>query len=592
LPGRGATLGDVHDLSRRPLALVAMAAATLAAGLGAVSAQAAPVFTTVGQVAPGNANGGCLPCTAVQRTTDPAGAYTFPYTGVLTRFSVRTGSVIATAGGEWLKARTFRPGDATHARVISESAQGAITTPSTVQTYWDRVPAASGDVLGAQFHTGAFIDETPYLFTTGTAAGDTAATTFGDPGPAVGDDAVATAFANQRVNVSARLEHDDDHDGYGDGSQDLCLSDAAHATSACSGTLTGSDLQGPYKQVGFACGYACARVQLTSGGVSTSPAADGVVVRWRLQAPKDGSYHLAILEPAGDGSYTFARVSDAVTIGADEALWTFPARLPIKAGGYVAFVPPPFASQTTFLTTPAGATYTNVNDAPVGSSTTLAAGVAGAFLYDADIEPDADHDGYGDVTQDACATDAATHDACPPPVTPPDGGTPGTGTPPSGTPGSGTPASGTPGAATPAQAAALTAFRARYRRFRVNRIGPVARTSASRRTHAGTTLVVALSRGATVRFTVKRLTGGVRTGTTCRVRRAKARGRRCTIATTIHRFAATLAAGSGAVTYAGRYRRSGRTRMLTAGRYRIEAAVLSGSRLTGKVRSVTVSVVR
>ena len=211
-PGRDATLARVHGLSGRRVAVVAVAAATFAAGLGAVPARAAPVFSTVGQVAPGEANGGCLPCTAVQRTTDPAGAYTFPYAGVLTRFSVRTGSSIATLGGEWLKARTFRPGDATHARVISESAQAAITTLSAVQTYWDRVPAASGDVLGAQFHTGAFIAETPYVFTAATAVGDTAATTFGDPGPGVGEDAVATAFPNQRVNISARLEHDDDHD--------------------------------------------------------------------------------------------------------------------------------------------------------------------------------------------------------------------------------------------------------------------------------------------------------------------------------------------------------------------------------------------
>ena len=575
-PGPAATLSRVYGLSGRRVAVPAVAAAAFAASLGAGPAFATPVFSTVGQVAPGEANGGCLPCTAVQRTTDPTGEYTFPYAGVLTRFSVRTGSSIATLGGEWLRARTFRPGDATHARVISQSAQSVITTPSAVQTYWDRVPAASGDILGAQFHTGAFIAETPHVYTAGTAAGDTAATTFGDPGPGVGEDAVAGAFPNQRVNISARLERDDDQDGFGDGSQDLCLGDPAHATTACSGTLAGSDLQGPYKRVGFTCGYACARVQLTSGGVSTSPAADGVVVRWRMQAPKAGVYHLAILEPAPGGGYTFARVSETVTIGDDEALWTVPTRLPIKAGGYVAFVPPPFAIQTTFQTTPAGATYTNVNDAPVGSSTTLAAaGVAGAFLYDADIEPDADHDGYGDMTQDACATDATTHDACPLPVTPS-----GTGTPVAGTPVAGT---------TPAM---LTSFRLRYRRFRVNRQGPVTRTSASLRAHAGTTLEVALSGAATVRFTVKRLTIGVRTGSTCRVARRKAGSRRCTIAQTVHRFAAKLPAGASAVTYAGRYRRSGRTRTLAAGRYRVEAAILSASGVSGRARSVTASVVR
>lgn len=284
-----------------------------------------------------------MPCTAVQRTTPPAGAYAFPHAGVLTRFSVRTGSSIATIGGEWMKARTFRLGDATHARVISESAQVAITLPSTA------------DVLGPR------------------------------PGGRRRGPSAVPGLRSGRAR-----------------SQDLYLGDAAHATTACSGALPGSDLQGAYKRLGFSCGYNCARVQLTSGGVSTSPAPDGVVVRWRLQAPVAGDYHVTILEPAPSGGFAFARVSDTVTIPADEALWTFPARLPIRAGGYVAFVPPPFAIRTTFQTMPAGATYANVNDAPVGSSTTISPGVAGAFLNDADIEPDADRDGHGDVTQDAC----------------------------------------------------------------------------------------------------------------------------------------------------------------------------------------------
>ncbi|MDX6688788.1 MAG: hypothetical protein QOG15_245 [Solirubrobacteraceae bacterium] len=388
------------------------------------------MFTTIGQVAPGEYNGGCVPCTAVQRTANPAGAYTFPYGGVLTRFSTRKGSSITTSPVEWIRARTFQPVNATTAHVISESAQADLdpSTPSTVQTFWDRVPAATGNVLGAKFNTGAFIAETPYVFTTGTTASDSAAATFGVPGPGVGDDAVATAFPNLRVNISARLEHDDDHDGYGDGSQDLCLGDAAHAATACSGTLFAGNLQGAYKQVGFVCGFACARIQLTSGGASTSPAADGVVVRWRMQAPKPGDYHVLILEPAGGGNYTYARVSDTVTIGADEALSTFPTRLSIKAGGYVALVPPAFAIETSFQTTPAGSTLTTVGDGPVGSSTTFPSGIAAAILYNADIEPDADHDGYGDVTQDACPASATTHGACPvsppPPPPPPPAGHP------------------------------------------------------------------------------------------------------------------------------------------------------------------------
>ena len=38
-----------------------------------------------------------------------------------------------------------------------------------------------------------------------------------------------------------------------------------------------------------------------------------------------------------------------------------------------------------------------------------------SFAYNADVEPDADHDGFGDETQDKCPTDASTQDSCPPP---------------------------------------------------------------------------------------------------------------------------------------------------------------------------------
>src|SRR4051812_27043044 len=430
---------------------MAIAVAALALVVTAPAA-AAPVFVSVGSVAPDGAhdNGGCTPCSSFPGATAAAPSYAFPFDGVLTRFSVLTGSSLANVTGEWVKARTFRTLNATQAAVESESAQGNLTTPSTIMTFWGQhVPASAGDLLGAQFHTGAFIDETPDRYTTA-AAGDTAARDPSDPGPAVGGTATGTAFPNLRVNIAARLEHDDDHDGYGDGSQDLCLGDAAHSTTACTGSLFGGSLQGEYRRVGFDCTFACARVQLTSGGASTSPASDGVVVRWRLQAPNAGVYHIAILEPTGGGAYKFARKSDTVTITADEALWRFPTRLPIPAGGYVALVPPTFTVQTSLVTSPAGSTYTTVNDTPTGASTTLGSSFPGALLYDADIEPDADHDSYGDRTQDACPSDPTTHGLCPVRVLPPAGA-----------------------GAIPGQ---VTSFKVRYRRFRVDRTGPVAAT--------------------------------------------------------------------------------------------------------------------
>gem|GEM_PF-6730432 len=69
-------------------------------------------------------------------------------------------------------------------------------------------------------------------------------------------------------------------------------------------------------------------------------------------------------------------------------------------------------------------------------------------------------------------------------------------------------------------------------------------------------------------------------------------GRRCAIRKTIHRFDRTLAGGANAVPYAGRCRASGRTRSLAAGRYRIEAAVVSCAGVVGTARGRGVTVVR
>jgi hypothetical protein len=513
-------------------------------------ASAAPVFTTLGQVATAAnslSQGGCSLCTALQFASPGAVPYSFPYDGVITRWNIHTGQAVSSAG-QWARARTFHVTDSSHATVVSEGAQAAITTTNTTLTTWDRVPAAAGDVLGLELASSAFVDDTRPMYADGAAAGEVAGVANADVG--VGQSATATGVDSNRVNISARFEHDTDHDGYGDGSQDLCTNDPAHGNQACTGTLFASDLQGRYTS-GGPCNYQCPRVQTTTaGGVSTSPSADGVVVRWRLQAPSPGTYLVRVISPA-DGGYTVTASSDPVTIGADEALWTFSTRLPIPAGGYVAMLPPSTASQRWLQSAPAGATWTSFNDAPSGP-VALAASVAGVSMYDADIEPDADHDGYGDVTQDACPSDATTEAACPAP--PPPGGT----SPP-------------PPAQQPA-AVRITSLRLRRARFRVARKGRV----IAAKTHAGSAILVGMSAPARVRFTVR----------ACRSKKGCARTR------LVHRFTRSLRIGTTSIAYSGRFRLKRRVRSLTAGRYRLDAAVVPESGPPGIATSRAFTVVR
>jgi hypothetical protein len=158
-------------------------------------------------------------------------------------------------------------------------------------------------------------------------------------------------------------------------------------------------------------------VQKSVDGESTAAPFDGVVVRWRLLAAPSGDYRIRVLGPAGGSTYS-ALHSSAVETVVDSSpfkrITTFQTRLPIPADGYVGLVPPRFTIQRP-ATRARGSTYVQVNDLSDGDSVDFGgyAGGTAEFLYDADVEPDADADGFGDVSQDACPTDRSTQAACP-----------------------------------------------------------------------------------------------------------------------------------------------------------------------------------
>ena len=58
------------------------------------------------------------------------------------------------------------------------------------------------------------------------------------------------------------------------------------------------------------------------------------------------------------------------------------------------------------------------NTHPVGTEKTYSTDCPAELLVQGTAEPDADHDGFGDETQDQCPTDASTAGVCPPPATP------------------------------------------------------------------------------------------------------------------------------------------------------------------------------
>ena len=210
-------------------------------------------------------------------------------------------------------------------------------------------------------------------------------------------------------SVAATVEPDADGDGYGDTTQDSCPNDYTTHAGSCPGTVTiGSPLTLAPDPRGFSgSGSPMQAAQRARAGSPAAALSAGVLVRWRLRvAPSAGDTVLQVLRPAGGGAYTVVAESGPVH-AADSGLITVPASITIAPGdrlstrsvlnavsgssddGAVAYAAgddldvqqPPAETGATFA--PAGAPYAHRR-----------------LLVQADVEPDADGNGKGDLTQD------------------------------------------------------------------------------------------------------------------------------------------------------------------------------------------------
>jgi hypothetical protein len=148
---------------------------------------------------------------ASQRTDTP---YIVPSSAVFTSWSTMTA-----ANGSTMAFKVYRK-VVGGIFVVGEST-GETTAPNTTGTYAIRIPAEAGDYIGFVAESGndcfnstqATTNDVIWLSVgTNTAPGDTNTTGSG---------------ANENVlpDISAQLEPDADHDGYGDQTQDKCYTD-------------------------------------------------------------------------------------------------------------------------------------------------------------------------------------------------------------------------------------------------------------------------------------------------------------------------------------------------------------------------------
>lgn len=547
--------------NRRRDAIAFLAATALTLAL----AQSAFADDLLGQLPAPPANSGTTCTTATSCTffqAQNAGSvptYIAPYDGIVTGYAITQGSNIA--GVNTVQLRSFRPAGGSTWLVAGQSLAQPLFAGccGPISNHLPaRVPVKAGDHIGITVN---FDGNTAWDYASGNA-GDVVAQVSG-VAPSLGDTIVPLnliATASRLINVQFMIEPDADGDGFGDDSQDLCPGDPTHGDTACSGYVLGSNFQHPTVWGGSAgCGAPpCVAFNTALSGASTAAPLPGVIVRWRVRSDYgNADLRLHVLHPDSPSSWSVGAISDVVGQTSDPngpATIRSDARIPIRAGDYIGIASSTGGFHAYWFAAGAGDEGFAFLPPTVGASASpiVAANSNIEILYNADVEPDADADGYGDLTQDQCPTEAEFQSDCPKP--------------------------------------AITNFKSKRKKFRVNPRGDVIRASSSK----GTTFSFDLSKASTVQYVVSLKQKGKRKGRRCVKRTAKnRRAKNCTYFKVVHFFRQTLTAGKPSFVYSGRYARGKRAKQLKPGTYRITAVPTStASAVTGDAATASFKVAR
>jgi hypothetical protein len=232
------------------------------------------------------------------------------------------------------------------------------------------------------------------------------------------------AGASGSPAVQAKVEPDADGDQYGDTTQDACPGDYADHSAPCDATRTvGSPLTlAPGAPLVSNPGFITPLQALQRSAAGTVPAVTraGVLTRFRLRSDPTGAYtHLQVLRPdPTGGTYTIVAETGPVR-PPDTGVATLDARLPVGPGDRL-------GARTDVLDggRGLGTVVRRAQDVLdfqqpgplLGDQWIPGTGETDAYrlLVQADVEPDADGDGKGDVSQnhaDVALTGFATPSA-------------------------------------------------------------------------------------------------------------------------------------------------------------------------------------
>lgn len=194
----------------------------------------------------------------------------------------------------------------------------------------------------------------------------------------------------------------------------LCVALPASASAA---VTFGSDLGDPPTSALLVPGFTVALRtlepgELAPGGV-TAPSG-GVITHWRVRKGA-GSILLGFRVIRGN---TSVYQGGATPVNTAEGTYQFDTRVPVQTGDAIG------VDQLSVINAPilaGGGSYSTWMPllGPAETRTPDQTGSGVQLLLNADLEPDADGDGFGDETQDQCPTDASTQGPCPADTTPP-----------------------------------------------------------------------------------------------------------------------------------------------------------------------------
>jgi hypothetical protein len=267
---------------------------------------------------------------------------------------------------------------------------------------------------------------------------------------------------------------------------------------------------------------------------------------------------LLVTHPAGGNVYTMIGRGAQQNFGGQPAntVAVFPERFTVHSGDIIGSLYSTTTVNGTFIAPSTNSILTapGILTAPEGTALmTFDIGQPTLRLnLLATIEPDADHDGYGDETQDGCPGDRADHGPCTKPV--------------------------------------ISDFKFSLNKFAVDKNGQVL---GATKAASGTTIIITLSKAAHVSFVMKLKATGRKVGKNCKKQTSKnAKNKKCTRYPSSYKFERDLPAGTSNLGFSGKIKVGSKTKTLVPGSYVATAYPFSiQSQLGGDTPTATFKVV-